>query len=178
MTVPLRQVYAVADPSGTTRQTGRDFDTAGAVTGALTTTALSGGRPGWFTCHTLGLPDELDEVTACLEPGSPAWSQLVDVLTNMLASAHTQGGRRPRTLSGAQLVAEAQRLLQHGEYAPCGATVGGVAVAGVRFDRTRATADSAVELLLFVHAGHLIAIESHDGAGLPRTLEVNQSVAA
>lgn len=177
MTIPLRQVYAVSQPSGTTRDTGRDFDAAGAVTGALTTTTLSGDRTGWFTCHTLALPDELVDVTACLVPGNPAWAQVGDVVTNMLASVYTHGGRRPRTLIGAHLAAEAQRILQTRDYTPSILAIDGIPVSGVRLNSSPVAASEAAALFLLVHERHLIAIESHDGAGLPRTLVTDPNVA-
>ena len=170
MNIPLQQVYLVSQPTGTTRHTGQDLDASGAVTAALTTTILSGDRRGWFNCNTLALPVEGADLTACLTPGNPAWSQLVDVLTNMLASVHTDGGRRRRALSGTDVATEARRILEARDYSPFLLAIDGLRVSGVRLNSSPVAADEAAELFLVVHDRHLIAIESHNGAGPPETL--------
>jgi hypothetical protein len=170
MNAPLQQVYLVSQPTGSTRHTGRDFAASGAVTGALTTTMLSGDPRGWFQCHTRALPAEAADLVACLVPGGPAYDPVREILTDMLASSHTGGGRRPRTMSGAELSSEAERILENRGYAACLVAVDGTPVSGVRFNSSPVAADETTALFLVVHDRHLVAIESHDGAGNPQAL--------
>lgn len=178
MNAPLQRVYWISQPAGSTRHTGGDFEISGAVTGALTTTSLSGDRTGWFQCHTRALPAEGLGLAACLAPDGPARAQLGDVLTDMLASVHTGGGRRPRTLSGAELSSEAERILESRDYAACVLEVDGIPVSGVRFNGSPVAADDAMGLFLVVHHGHLVTIESHHGAGDPQALTTDSDIAA
>lgn len=176
MHTPLQQVYLVSQPTGTIRHTGRDFGASGAVTGALTSTVLSGDRTGWFGCHTWAVPADGADLEACLEPGGPAYARVREVLTDMLASKHTGGGRRPRTLSGAALAGEAERILEHRDYTEFVFAVDGTPVSGVRFNSSPVGADEATALFLVVHDRHLIAIESHNGAGDPHALARESNV--
>jgi hypothetical protein len=178
MNAPLRQVYLVSQPTGTARHTGQDIGVSGAVTGALTTTILSGDRRGWFQCHTRALPVEGADVVTCLVPGGPAYAAVSEVLTDMLASIHTRGGRRPRTLSGVELASEAERILETRDYAACLLAVDGVPVSGVRFNSSPVAADEATGLFLLVHDRHLVAIESHDGAGDLQALTKDSAIPA
>jgi hypothetical protein len=118
----------------------------------------------------MALPDAAADLTACLVPGNPAWVRLGDVVTNMLAGVHTDGGQCPRTMSGAELAGEAQRILENRDYSPCLLSIQGVSVSGVRLNCSPVAAHQAAELVLVVHDRHLIAIESHHGAGPPRAL--------
>ncbi len=174
---PLRRVYRVSHPAGTTRLTGGDFDGSGAVTGALTTTYLSGDRTGWLQCRTQASRVEDLDLATCLAPDGPVREQLVELLTNLLAGAHTSGGGRPRTLSGTQLASEAERILEDRDYTPFPVAVDGIGMSGLRFNDRPVVAD-ATAIFLVVHHGHLVAIESHDGAGDPRALTADSDVAA
>ena len=177
MNAPLQRVYRVSEPPGQTRLTGGDFDGSGAVTGALTTTQLSGDRTGWWQCHTRASPvDDLD-LAACLTSDGPVRGQLGDLLTNLLAVAHTDGGRRRRTLSGTHLAGEAERIIADRDYTPFPIAVDGVQTSGLRLNG-RLALPGASALFLVVHHGHLVAIESHDGAGDPHALATDTDVAA
>jgi hypothetical protein len=174
---PLQRVYRVSRPPGTTRLTGGDFDGSGAVTGALTTTHLSGDRTGWWQCHTRASPIEDLDLATCLASDGPVRDQLDVLITNVLAVAHTGGGRRRRTLSGTQLAAEAEQVLADRDYTPFPVAVDGVRMSGLRFNSRPAVPDTTA-MFLVVHHGHLVAIESHDGAGDPQALATDSDVAA
>jgi hypothetical protein len=176
MNAALRRVYWVSRPSGTVRPVGEDFAVSGAVTGALITTQLSGDRTGWFRCHTRAVPAE--NLRACLAPGAPARAQVRDRLTDTLTGAHTHGGRRRRSLSGAELAGEAERILEDRDYASCHIDVDGVPEPGVRVNSSLFAADEATGVFLAVHHRHLVVIESHDGAGVPQALTTASSVTA
>ncbi|MDG4831735.1 hypothetical protein O7627_20860 [Solwaraspora sp. WMMD1047] len=177
MNAPLQRVYRVSRPSGTTRLTGGDFDGSGAVTGALTTTRLPGDGTGWWQCRTQASPVEDLDLATCLAADGPVRDQLGELLTDLLAGAHTGGGARPRTLSGAQLAGEAERILANRDHEPFPIAVDGVRISGLRFNNSPVVADGAA-MFLVVHQGHLAAIESYDGAGDPQALATDSDVAA
>ena len=160
-----------------TRLTGGDVDGSGAVTGALTTTHLSGDRTGWWQCHTRASPIEDLDLATCLASDGPVRGQLGELLTNLLAGAHTGGGRRRRMLSGAQLAGEAGRIVADRDYTPFPIAVDGVQTSGLRLNG-RLVVPDATAMFLVVHHGHLVTIESHDGAGDPQALATDSDVAA
>ena len=177
MNAPLQRVYWVSQPSGMTRLTGGDFDGSGAVTGALTTTQLSGDRTGWLQCHTRASPIEDLDLATCLASDGPVRDQLGELLTNLLAEAHTSGGRRRRMLSGTQLAGEAERIMADRDYTPFPIAVDGIQTSGLRLN-DRLVVPDATAMFLVVHHGHLVAIESNDGAGDPHALATDSDVAA
>lgn len=178
MNASVQRMYWVSRPAGMTSLTGGDFDVSGTVTGALMTTRLSTDRKGSFRCHTRALPEDLD-LAACLAQGGAARTQVRDLLTDMLAAFHTGAGRRPRTLSGAELASEAERILESSDYTPCVIAVDDVPVPGVRFNSSLVAADAdEAGMFLVVHHGHLVTIESHNGAGDPQVLSTDSDVAA
>lgn len=177
MNAPLQRVYRVSRPPGTTRLTGADFDSSGAVTGALTTTQLSGDRTGQLRCHTRASPiGDLDLVT-CLASDGPVRDQLGELLTNLLAGAHTGGGRRRRTLSGMYLAGEAERIVVDRDHTPFPIAVDDVQTSGVRLT-SRLVVPDATALFLVVHHGHLVGIESYDDAGHPHALTTDSHIDA